>query len=683
MTTSRHGSPFARLARVVLLATTGAVQLARADVRLPSIISDHMVLQCHTKATIWGWANAGDRVVVTPSWSGAASQAATAAPGDGLWTLQLNTPAAGGPFSLQIKGPDNAITVNDVLLGEVWVCGGQSNMEFTVDNIDGGAPGMENAKTVRAQANDPQLRYFDVPNVLSVSPTEHCGGEWVVCSPSTVGRFSAVGYFFARSLRVKLNEPVGLIGSNWGGTRVETWMSEETLHSLGVCGDDLDFLATVRRDPSLPERQMKARIEQWWIHALATDPGSSANPAWSSDAFDDSSWNTAALPGPWDATPAGAFDGLVWYRRTFEVPTGSAASKATLQLGPIDDMDTVWINGQRVGGKEDAGNWFVPRNYEVAEGVLRDGVNSIAIRVLDTGGAGGLMGAEADVKLMIHQQGPAATATGPQVSLAGTWRMKRGASMQQLGAWPWNAELHANTASVLYNGMIVPIHRFAVRGAIWYQGESNRDNAWDYRRLFPTMIANWRRMWDAGAAEFPFYFVQIAPFRYGGDKGETAVVRESQLLTMETTPNTGMAVTMDVGNVSDIHPRNKKVVGDRLALWALTKTYGKDVGEYSGPLYESMQVVGSEIELFFTHSSELRWHSTEPIGFEIAGRDRKFWPAQARIAGEFVVVSSTMVAQPVAVRYGWGDAIEPSLFNSAGLPATPFRTDNWPVATQP
>ena len=499
----RHESPLVHLTGIALLVAAGAAPLAPADVRLPSIISDHMVLQCNTKATIWGWANGGDQIIITPSWSGAKSQTATAAQGDGLWTVQLHTPAAGGPFTLDIQGPDNALTVRDILLGEVWVCGGQSNMEMTIDNIGPGGPGIDNAATILAQADVAQLRYFDVPNVLAASPTEQCGGQWVVCSPKTAGPFSAVGYFFARSLQSTLHVPVGLIGSNWGGTRVEAWMSEDTLRSLDVCGDQLDYLATVRRDPGLPERQMKDRIGKWWQHALATDPGSSVKPEWLSDTFDDSSWDTAALPGPWDAAPAGAFDGIVWYRRTFEAPAGSAAGKATLHLGPIDDMDTVWINGRRVGGTEEPGHWFVPRDYDLPEGLLRDGTNTIAIRVLDTGGVGGLMGAEADVKLSVQKKGPAVTALGLQVPLAGTWRTRRGASMAQLGPWPWNADLHANSPSVLYNGMIVPIHRFAVRGAIWYQGESNRDNAWDYRRLFPAMIANWRESWGARAAALP------------------------------------------------------------------------------------------------------------------------------------------------------------------------------------
>ncbi len=656
--------------------------LARAQVTMPSILSDHMVLQCETSAAIWGWAKPGDAIEVAPSWTGATPQRATAG-ADGAWSVDINTPAAGGPYTLQVSGPDNAITIGDVLVGEVWICGGQSNMEWTVNAIGPDGTDYPGTDTVKANADHPTIRFFDVPNVLAVSPTQKCGGRWVVCTPKTVGDFTAVGYFFARALQDGISAPVGLIGSNWGGTRVEAWMSEPTLSMLNVCGPELDFLARVRAQPELPERMLAERRLLWWSRLRTIDPGSAASPDWSSAAADDSQWDTAVLPGVWDATPAGAFDGVVWYRRTFDVPHGSGGAKATLRLGPIDDMDTTWINGTRIGGMETAGTWYIPREYDVPPGILRDGTNTIAVRVIDTGGAGGFAGGPESMSLSIHQQDPAATGAGSRISLAGSWRTKRGATAQQLGAWPESSELHANSPSVLYNGMIVPIRRFAVRGAIWYQGESNRSNAYDYRRLFPTMIADWRRDWSAAPKDFPFYFVQIAPFGYWGEKGETPVVRESQQVTMSKAPHTGMVVTMDVGNVADIHPRNKRAVGERLALWALSQTYRQNIGEYSGPLYDSMHIVDGRIELSFTHADGLKWRGGEPVGFQIAGRDRRFVPAQARTEGSRVVVWSPQVAEPVAVRYGWDDDAQPNLFNAADLPAAPFRTDDWPVVTQP
>ncbi|MCC6908421.1 MAG: beta galactosidase jelly roll domain-containing protein [Phycisphaerales bacterium] len=664
------------------LASVFAAGIGTADVTLPSIISDHMVLQCNARAKIWGWADPGDEIGIAPSWSGATPQRATAG-ADGAWSVQIDTPAAGGPHTLQISGPDNGITISDVLVGEVWICGGQSNMEWSVNAIGPDGTDYHGTPAITAGADHPSIRFFDVPNVLAVSPTEECGGRWVVCTPETVGEFSAVGYFFARALQDEMNIPIGLIGSNWGGTRVEAWLSEPELRSLNVCGDELDFLARVRAQPELPERLLAERRLLWWSRLRTIDPGSGEAAAWHAESLDDSDWQQSALPGVWDATPAGAFDGVVWYRCTFDVPAGSAGRQATLRLGPIDDMDTTWINGARVGGMETAGTWYIPCEYDVPAGVLRDGANSIAVRVVDTGGAGGFAGGQDSMSLTIHRQGDAATDTADRISLAGAWRTRRGATMEQLGAFPAGAVPHANSPSVLYNGMIAPIRRFAVRGAIWYQGESNRSNAYDYRRLFPAMIANWRQAWGATPQQFPFYFVQIAPFGYWDEKGETPVVRESQQLTMDRAPNTGMVVTMDVGNVADIHPRNKKAVGERLALWALSQTYGRSVGEYSGPIYESMRRTGGRIEVSFTHADGLNWRGDEPVGFQIAGRDRRFVPAQARIEGGRVVVWSPDVAEPAAIRYGWDDDLQPNLFNVAGLPAAPFRTDDWPVVTQP
>lgn len=662
---------------VAVLAITS---LVRADLRLPAILSDHMVLQARAEVTLWGWADAGKVVTVAPSWEQNGEMRSTRADEHGRWRLTLHTPGPGGPHAIHITGATNRITISDVLLGEVWLCGGQSNMEWSVNAIGPGGDGWEGTDAIKAAADHPTIRFFDVPNVLAVSPMEECGGRWVVCTPQTVGDFTAVGYFFAHALQNQLNTPVGLIGSNWGGTRIEAWMSEATLRALNVCGDELDFLARVRAQPDLPERMLAERRLAWWSRLGAIDPGS-GGAAWHAADFDDSDWERALLPGAWDAHPAGAFDGIVWYRRRFEAPSHAAERPAMLRLGPIDDMDTVWLNGRRIAGIETIGQWFVSREYAVPPGALRAGVNTIAIRVVDTGGAGGLTGSAENLCLAIHPPGGATGETS--VPLAGLWSMRRGASMNQLGPMPADAGLHANTASVLYNGMIEPIRRFALRGAIWYQGESNRSNAWDYRRLFAAMIGDWRAAWGVEASAFPFCFVQIAPFAYWGEKGETPVVRESQHLALKSAPNTGMVVTMDIGDVADIHPRNKKEVGRRLALWALAHAYGCEVGAFSGPVYESMRISDGRIEAAFAHAQGLQWRGGRIVGFEIAGADQRFVAAQARIDGNRIVLWSDAVPQPAAVRYGWDDDVEPTLMNAAGLPAAPFRTDDWRVATQP
>lgn len=673
------GTPAPRTAAVAVAALALA-SLARADVRLPSILSDHMVLQANAEVTLWGWADAGERVTLAPSWEQRGEARSTRADERGRWRLSLRTPGPGGPHSLRVSGEDSQITITDILLGEVWLCGGQSNMEWSVNAIGPGGEGWEGTESIKAAADHPTIRFFDVPNVLAASPMEECGGRWVVCTPQSVGEFTAVGYFFARALQARLNTPVGLIGANWGGTRIEAWMSEPALRALNVCGQELDFLARVRARPELPERMLAERRLLWWSRLGAIDAGSGA-AAWHADSFDDSDWERVLLPGAWDAPPAGAFDGVVWYRRTFGAPSDAATRPATLHLGPIDDMDTVWINGQRLAGTETAGQWFAPREYALPPGALRAGANTIAIRVVDTGGAGGLTGREEQVRLVISA--PAGAAGETSIPLAGRWAMRRGAAMSQLSAFPSDAGLNANSPSVLYHGMIEPIRRFAVRGAIWYQGESNRSNAYDYRRLFPAMIDNWRRAWSADAADFPFYFVQIAPFAYWGEQGETPVVRESQHLAMQLARNSGMVVTMDIGDVGDIHPRNKRAVGERLALWALSQTYGHDVGPVNGPAYQSMRLDGHRVEITFAAPDELQWRSGKPIGFEVAGADQRFVVAEARIEGNRVIVWSEAVPEPVAVRYGWDDDVEPTLMNAAGLPAAPFRTDDWHVITQP
>lgn len=674
------GTPAPRTAAVAVAALALA-SLARADVRLPSILSDHMVLQANAEVTLWGWAEAGERVAVAPSWEQRGEARSTRADGDGRWRLSLRTPGLGGPHSLRVSGDNSQITITDILLGEVWLCGGQSNMEWSVNAIGPGGEGWEGTESIKAAADHPTIRFFDVPNVLAASPMEECGGRWIVCAPQSVGEFTAVGYFFARALQARLNTPVGLIGSNWGGTRIEAWMSEGALRALNVCGQELDFLARVQAQPELPERMLDERRLLWWSRLGAIDAGS-GDAAWHADAFDDSDWALAPLPGAWDAQPAGAFDGVVWYRRSFDVPSDAAARPGTLHLGPIDDMDTVWINGRRLAGTETVGQWFAPREYALPQGALRAGANTIAIRVVDTGGTGGLTGSAENLRLAI--QAPAGQEAGQKsIALAGQWAMRRGAAMSQLSAFPSDAGLNANSPSVLYNGMIEPIRRFAVQGAIWYQGESNRSNAYDYRRLFPAMIADWRASWDVDAAHFPFYFVQIAPFAYWGEQGETPVVRESQHLAMQLARNSGMVVTMDIGDVGDIHPRNKRAVGERLALWALSQTYGHDVGPVNGPAYQSMRLDGHRVEITFAAPDELQWRGGKAIGFEVAGADQRFVVAEARIEGHRVIVWSEAEPEPVAVRYGWDDDVEPTLMNAAGLPAAPFRTDDWRVVTQP
>ncbi|MBO2010095.1 sialate O-acetylesterase [Hymenobacter negativus] len=484
-----------------------------ADVTLPALLADNLVLQQKTTVALWGWAAPGETVTVAASWQKAPIK--TTADTQGSWLVRVPTGKAGGPYTITIQG-NNKLTISNVLLGEVWLCSGQSNMKFSVDK--GAAKwmtGVKNAAEVMPQAKFPAIRMFTVAERVADVPERDVAGSWTVCSPETVGKFSAVAYFFGLEIHRKLGVPVGLIHASWGGTPAESWTRKEIL----------------KNNPLL--RPILARYEA----------GLTQRPA-----------------------------------------------------------------------------------YELA---------------------------------------------------LAAWKQEKAANPQSKTpkpAEPLSASSNKSPAK-LYNGMIRGLEPYTLRGVIWYQGESNAERAYQYRTLFPAMIASWRQDWQQ--PELPFYFVQIAPH-----KSQNAEIREAQLVSWQTVPHTGMVVTTDVGDSLDIHPRDKQTVGHRLALWALAKTYGEKNLLYSGPLYKSMEVKNGEARLAFDYAAGLDAKDGALREFTLAGPDSVFHPAQARIEGRAVVVSSPQVAQPVAVRFGWSKSPMPNLFNGAGLPASPFRTDNWWALTQ-
>jgi len=630
---------------------------ALADVKLPAVIGDHMVLQRETEAPVWGWAMPGEEVRVRSDW-GARVDAVTSA--DGRWSARIATPRAGGPHSISFEAESGVARVEDVWIGEVWVCSGQSNMEWPLAQSEAGADEI-------AAADWPGIRVFDVQRAFSAAPLADCEGTWKVCSPETIAGFSAVGYYFGRELHTELGVPIGLIGTNWGGTLAEAWTSEATLARREDFRAALAATRMAREQPEAIEAAHADQTAEWWRMAAERDAGSGAG-AWHAAELEDSDWDLMELPQPWEQAEL-AFDGFVWFRKSFELSHEWTTRAALLELGPIDDMDTCWLNGRRVGGLEGTGHWTTPRAYAIEPGILHAGRNVVCVRVLDTGGAGGLTGKPE--QLVLRRDGDAGA-----VSLAGAWRYRTGAPASELPRWPSSQAFYQNSPTALFNGMLAPLIPFAIRGAIWYQGESNRERAQQYRTLFPAMIADWREHWGQG--DFPFYFVQIAPFAYDGDRGEAAELREAQALASRV-ERTGMAVTMDVGNPADIHPRDKRTVGKRLSLWALARTYGRDDIECSGPVYRSTSVEGNTIRLSFEHVGDGLLVRNGPLkNFTIAAADRVFVEAQARIDGDSILVSSEEVAAPVAVRFAWGAADESNLFNSAGLPASSFRTDDWP-----
>ncbi len=635
-----------------LLITVSSLQ-TYAELKLPAIIGDSMVLQQQTKAPIWGWANKGEKVTVKGSWPGATPATATAG-NDGKWMTKIQTPIAGGPYNVTITGSEK-ITLKGVLIGEVWICSGQSNMEMPVEGWNGGS--INNSKQEIANANYPAIRLFTVARNVSFAPQEDVKGSWAVCTPKTAATFSATAYFFGRELAQKLKVPIGLIHSSWGGTVAEAWTSNKVLRTLHDFDKELNKVDSVQQFSAAVANSDKEN-EATWQKAL-TDEHLDYTTATTNDA----DWKTMQMPNIWEGAGYPQLDGIVWLRKTVNLPADWAGKKLKLEFGPIDDYDATYLNGTHVGGFKQETAWMMNRNYEVPAGTTKIGENIIAIRITDLGGNGGMTGDKNAMKIYPADE-PAKA-----ITLSGDWKYKV-ESIKPVPVLAYNP----NTPSVLYNSMIAPVIPFAVKGAIWYQGESNVGRNKQYASLFPAMIQDWRTRWQKG--DFPFYFVQIAPFKYWGDSTQAAGLRDAQRYTLTASPNTGMAVTMDIGDVGNIHPSNKQDVGKRLSLWALAKTYHQKGIIYSGPLYKSMQVNGSQVTVTFTNTDKgLTTNGKQLSDFELAGADGIWHPAQAIIQGEKVVVESTAVSSPKNVRYAWYAAAEGTLFNGAGLPASSFSSE--------
>jgi sialate O-acetylesterase len=638
-----------------------------ADITLPAIFGENMVMQRDRQATLWGWADAGEKIKIECSWYQRGWE--TTADAGGNWKIKIDPPRADRPGQLKLTGK-NTVEINNILAGEVWVCSGQSNMEWPLRAA-------VNAEAEIKAANYPQIRLFTVTKKTADQPQKDCTGHWTACRPETAANFSAVGYFFGRHLHQELNVPIGLINTSWGGTPAQSWTSEPWLRKMADYQPALEQLKYNHANLKEVQAQFEEKNAQWQKDLIKLDAGRSENgPGWEAPQLDDKEWPTVELPGDFAKINLGPFDGSVWYRREINLPDDWAGRELTLELGPIDDMDITWINGTKVGGHETPGHWQTPRKYKVPADAVKKGANVIAVRVLDNSGAGGFTGKPEQMRIYPTD------AEAQAVSLTGEWRFKVGFNMKDQPprpAPPLLATSNPWAPTSLYNGMIAPLAPYTIAGAIWYQGESNAGQAYQYRELFPTMIRSWRDVWGQG--DFPFLFVQLAPFQYG-EPLICAELREAQTMTLSL-PNTGMAVTMDIGNPTDIHPRNKQDVGKRLALWALAKTYGRQDLVYSGPLYKSMQVEGDKVRLSFDHTGTGLLAKDKPLThFTIAGPDKKFLPAIAQIDGETIIVQNPKIQNPVAVRYGWTNDAQPNLFNKERLPASPFRTDDWPGVTQ-
>ena len=651
---------------LLILVFTSVVQ---AEVRLPAIISDNMVLQQGTKVRIWGNATAGERVTVTFQ----NKSAETVADAQGRWQVFIGPLKSGGPAELTVKG-NNTLTIKNVLVGEVWLCSGQSNMEWPLANTIGGA------ETV-AQANYPEIRMFRVEHHTSAEPLTDLEGHWIVTTPDEAAHFSAVGYFFGRELHQRLKVPIGLINSSWGGTPAEAWTSQEALVASPDLKPILDRYASSLNMPAQAKEAYARALDEWEQKNLYIDAGNKGEGLGYADpSTSTADWSKMDLPQQLE-TAGLLIDGAVWFRKVLELPESWAGRDLVLNLTPIDDHDVTYFNGKKVGsiGRETPNSYMVPRKYVVPGSLVHGGRNVIAVRVFDSAGEGGFSRGGA------MSIAPKGAAESEVISLRGAWDYKVELALEPKHP-DWGSRPEAvgvsnqNNPSVLYNAMIAPLVPFAIRGAIWYQGESNAGRAYQYRTLFPIMIRNWRSAWGH---EFPFYFVQLANWHANKaepDESDWAELREAQTMTLRE-PQTGMAVTIDIGDENDIHPRNKLDVGRRLAAWALAGTYNQKVIP-SGPLFDRFTIEGDKVRIRFKHGVGLKTSDGGPLkGFAIAGEDRRFVWADARINGDTVIVSSPKVMKPVAVRYGWADNPIANLYNRAGFPASPFRTDDWPGVT--
>ena len=654
-----HSNKFlAALCSLILLLIAAGLQ---AQPTLASIFSDHMVLQREKPIQVWGWGKPNEKISVAFK----AQTITTKANKDGKWQVQLAPEQAGGPFTLEVSAKSGTVRLVDVLVGEVWLCSGQSNMEWSLSRA------MDADKEIAA-ANYPQIRHFEVEKSVSTQPQPTLKGSgWKPANPENAGSFTAVGYFFARKLHKELGVPIGLIHSSWGGSHVETWTSRQAFENSpgfapmiqGLSMEYLDSLSAVKL-------QTQNNLMKTWEKEKA-DAATLTN--WNKSAKGATNWKTIKVPGYWEAQGLTGLDGVVLMRYEVTLTAAEAAAATRLQLGMIDDNETTYVNGVKVGA---SAGYNLSRDYELPKGLLKSGVNTIAVEIEDTGGGGGFYSKPEVLQILT---------TADNIPLAGNWEYIIASVARQSGS----AGIGPNDyPTLLYNAMIHPLIPFTIQGAIWYQGESNTGRAYQYRKAFPLMIEDWRSRWAQG--DFPFYFVQLATY-FAGAGGNTnagnewAELREAQTLTLSL-PNTGMAVTTDVGNPNDIHPTNKQTVGERLALQALTNTYGKKEMVASGPVLKAATPQAGKMVLSFNHlGSGLMAKDKYGYlhGFEIAGADQKYHWAKAMIEGNQVVVYAEAVPNPVAVRYGWtDDASEINLFNKEGLPAAPFRTDNWPRTTE-
>ncbi|MGV3764741.1 MAG: sialate O-acetylesterase [Chitinophagaceae bacterium] len=625
-----------------------------AQIKLPALVRDSMILQRDKTVKIWGWATPDEKISLRFN----GKQYRSKADAQGNWAIALPPVKAGGPYTMEISGK-NTIRLKDILFGDVWFCSGQSNMVHQLNIHD-----VTYAKDI-SEANYPMIRQFWIPTRTNMQrpETNFPEGYWVPAVGAAVRPFSAVAFFFARKLYEAHKIPIGIINASVGGTPIQAWISEEGLKTFPAA---VEAIAR-NRDTSLlnNQRRRAAAGSRNPPPPSPADAGITENIKWYEPSYAPKGWRSIAVPGYWEDQGIRDLNGIVWYRKEIDIPASMVGKEAKVFLGRIVDADELYINGTKVGS---TGYQYPQRRYKVQSGVLKEGKNIFVVRVTNNSGKGGFV---PDKPYCIFS----GTDTVP---LYGYWQYKVGAVFRPaqggFGGGGVNAQ---NQPAALYNAMVAPSNPYAIKGICWYQGESDSGQPGMYVKWQQAIIKDWRT--QRNDETLPFLYVQLPgymDYNYLPSESNWALMREAQAAALELR-NTGMAVAIDLGEWNDIHPDNKKDVGERLALAAEKIAYGKDI-VYSGPMFRSAQIEGDKIRISFQHTgSGLTTSDGEaPAEFAIAGADKKFVWAKAKIEGNEVVVWSPEIKEPEYVRYAWADnPVNPSLVNKEGLPAAPFRTD--------
>ncbi|HEY5970297.1 MAG TPA: sialate O-acetylesterase [Chitinophagaceae bacterium] len=639
---------------IIIVAALVAPLFSSAQIKLPRLVRDSMILQRDTKINIWGWAAKNEKISINFN----SKSYKTTTGSDGKWLIQLPPMKAGGPYTMDITG-SNKISLKEILIGDVWICSGQSNMVHQLNIHD-----VTYAKDI-AEANNPQIRHFWIPTVTNLQGPQDdlTTGYWKSAIGNDIRPFSAVAYFFAKKLYEKYHVPIGLINASVGGTPIEAWTSEEGLKEFSAMQETIKknkdtayinglnrraFAGNTNRQPPLPQ-----------------DKGLTGPKSWYDVSYVPKGWKTIAVPGYWEDQGIKDLNGIVWYRKEIDVPASMVGKPAKVFLGRIVDADILYINGKQVGNTT---YMYPQRRYYIPADVLKAGKNILVVKVTNNNGKGGF----------VPDKPYCLFAGNDTIDLKGYWQYKVGEVYQpRSGGFGGGGISAQNQPAALYNSMIAPLINYSVKGFLWYQGESNAGRPEEYAKLQPAQIADWRNKWKQPDA--PFLYVQLPGFmdyNYLPSESGWAILRESQMRSLSV-PNSGMAVAIDLGEWNDIHPDNKKDVGERLALAAIKIAYGENI-IYSGPIYQSAKVEGNKVTINFTNvGSGLITNDGEELSeFAIAGADKKFVWAKAKIDGDKIVVWNENVANPIYVRYAWADnPVNPNLYNKEGLPASPFRTD--------